>query len=115
MSKAITNAAAVLTQHDRKGKLPPGPSLDITFMLTYKADNPGFTGMRMGGYTEQENTLYFERAVPEDLLESSRAGEFVSLVLEDMFDNATDYFADRGRLFNPAGWKESLRQVGIAR
>ncbi len=113
MSKAITTMAAALSQQERQGKLPQGPSLDITFMLTNGIDNPGFTGMRMGGYTEEENTLYFERVVPEHLLDSQKAGEFVHLVLEDAFDNATDYFADRGRLFNLTGWQSMLEQLGV--
>ena len=113
MSAAITTMAALLTQKSQRGELPQGPSLEITFMLPGKLDKPGFTGMRMGGYTEQDNTLYFERAVPEDLLQSPKAGEFVALVLEDAVDNATDYFADRSRLFNQSGWKTALAQVGI--
>lgn len=113
MTTAITAMAIALTQKKARLEHPKGPSLEITFMLPGKLDKPGFTGMRMGGYTEQEDTLYFERAVPEDLLHSSRASEFVALVLEDAVHNATDYFADRGRLFNLTGWKAMLSEVDI--
>lgn len=110
MSEAITAMAASLIRKERQGKLPQGPSLDITFMFAEKLDDPGFAGMRMGGYTESDNTLYFERAVPEKLLDSPRAREFVSLVLEDALDNATDYFADRGRIFNLSNWKVAIAE-----
>ena len=113
LSHAITALAVVLARKQQQGELPTGPSLDVTFMLPGKLEKPTFSGMRMGGYTEQDNTLYFERAVPDELLQSPQAGKFVTLVLEDAIDNATDYFADRNRLFNCSGWKSALEQVGV--
>ena len=115
MSEAITALAAGLIKRGRQDKLPKGPALDITFMLAGKLDKPDFTGMRMGGYTDEENTLYFERAVPEEWLQSPHADKLVNLVLQDALDNATDYFADRGRIFNVTGWKSILAQLMLAK
>lgn len=58
---AITVLAANVAIEKRNGRLPKGPALDITFMLPNKSEIRPFTGMRMGGYTS-ENQTYILKA-----------------------------------------------------
>lgn len=113
LSHAITAMTVVLAKKERLDELPQGPSLDITFMLPGKLDKPDFEGMRMGSYTEDENILFFERSVPGHLIDSEQAGEFVALVLKDAVANASDYFAEQSRVFNPIAWEKALDLIGI--
>ena len=111
LANNVIAMAAALRKATQSGRLPAGPALDITFMLPGKLEKPDFAGMRMGGYTSGENTLYFERAVPDALLYSAEASEFVKVVLEDAIDNAAEYFAGEGSSFDRVAWRKALAQL----
>ena len=65
IDEAITFMATHIALEKRNGHIPKsGPALDITFMLSTKDDAPPFNGMRMGGYSDENKTLFFETAVP---------------------------------------------------
>ncbi|MEZ5529409.1 MAG: hypothetical protein R3E57_05700 [Porticoccaceae bacterium] len=111
IQNAITTLAAVVAERRRSEPMPAAPALDLTFMLPGKFDKPGFTGMRMGGYTREEGTLYFETAVPDHILHSSACTRYVSAVLEDMVDNAGDFFINTDIPFDLEYWRKLATQV----
>lgn len=111
VSRAITLLAAQVNRRQRHSGLPPGPGLDVTFMLPGKFDKPGFNGMRMGGFTDREGVLHFETAVPESLVQSREALRYVELTLQDVIDNANDFFVQNYRDFDQQGWQEVLDQL----
>ena len=105
---AITALASKLAVEKRNGRLSDAPALDLTFMLPGKNEKPDFSGMRMGGYSNDNRTLYFETAVPEHILLSDSAPDYVARVLEDMIMNAEIYFNDTGVDFDTAHWRKAL-------
>ena len=117
ITKAITQLATTMAVKKREGMVPSSPTLDLTFCLPGKFDKPQFTGMRMGGYDSTDKTLYFEKAVPDHIVHSQQAPEFVALVLQDMLDAAQDYFqAERFDnapvTFDVLRWQWLVNQVG---
>lgn len=115
MGRAITQMAAIVARNHQRGKLPSGPGLNITFMLSSQVEKPDFTGMRMGGYTDREKVLYFEKAVPEELLQSEKAGSYVTLVLQDVIHNASEYFDQYCCLFDRVSWEQWFDQLEFPR
>ena len=113
ISHAITSVAVKLNHTEKNYTWPSGPSLDITFMIPGKMEKPDFRGMRMGGYTTNDDTLYFEREVPSHLIHSSRAEEFVGLVLQDAVYNASNFFSEQSMDFNQIGWLKALEQLSV--
>ena len=112
MERAITALALSLaTQREMTKELQSGPALDITFMLASNGDKPDFDGMRMGGYTSGDNTLYFQAAVPEDYNHSERAKEYVAAVLEDVVTNAIDFFQTTDVRFDAINWKRVVDPI----
>lgn len=108
IDEAVTLLAARAAIEGRAGRLPEGPSLDITFMLTYKEDVPLFSGMRMGGYTRENQTLFFEAAVPEHIVRSAEASQYVALVMQDVVENAQEYFQEFEVDFDAEHWRHAL-------
>ena len=102
--KAITQLATHVVLSSRAGLIPEHPILDVTFLLPGALDKPSFSGMRMGGYQPGDATLYFEKAVPEHILHSSQSPEFVSSVLFDVIDNASDFFQEHNLPFDQLNW-----------
>lgn len=114
IDEAITFVAAHAAMEGRQGRFPAGPALDITFMLSSKEDAPPFTGMRMGGYNKEGGTLYFEAAVPESMTQSEAAPRYVALVMQDMVDNAKQYFDELHMDFDLDHWRRVIdRLTGI--
>lgn len=111
MDKAITFFAASAVMEKRVGSFPPGPELDITFMVTGPKNAPSFQGMRMGGYNEDNHTLYFETAIPPHLNQSSAAPRYVQAVLQDAVDNAQDYFNELGVDFDYDRWQQVINAL----
>lgn len=105
---AITVLAANVAIEKRNGRLPKGPALDITFMLPNKSEIQPFTGMRMGGYTSENQTLYFESAVPEHIINSKNASRYVVVALQDAVDNASDFFKSYNIPFDKAHWYRAI-------
>jgi len=108
---AITTLAVNTEVERRMGRLPSGPALDITFMLPYKEEKPPFEGMRMGGFSEENKTLFFESAVPAHIVYSSNASRYVSAVLQDAIDNADEYFKSCNILFNKQRWHHAIQSI----
>jgi len=105
---AITVLAANAAIEKRCGRLPKGPALDITFMLPHEKDTPLFKGMRMGGYTQENQTLYFESAVPEHIVYSKNASRYVVVALQDAVDNASEFFTSNNIIFDKAQWHRAI-------
>ena len=108
IDSAITALAINAAVEKRSGRLPKGPALDITFMLPGKQDNPAFNGMRMGGYTNKNQTLYFENVVPKHLVYSKDAAKYIALSLQDVVDNANDFFKDNNMPFDKDQWHRAI-------
>lgn len=106
MDRAVTQLAERVALHKRRQAAPQDRQLDIAFLLSSDQETPPFSGMRMGGYQARDNTLYFQAAVPAKLSHSEQAATYVALVLQDVIDNAADYFADLGLDFGAAGWRD---------
>lgn len=112
IDEAITFMATHLAMEKRSGRLPmDGPVLDVTFKLSTKEDAPPFTGMRMGGYSDENNTLYFETAVPESISHSPMATRYVTAVLQDVVDQATQYFAELKVPFDAEHWSTAMNYL----
>lgn len=108
IDEAITFVAAHAAMESRQGHFPTGPALDITFMLSSKEDAPPFSGMRMGGYNQEGDTLFFEAAVPEKMTQSEQAPQYVALVMQDMVENAKLYFDEMHIEFDLDHWKRVI-------
>jgi len=108
IDEAITFVAAHAALESRQGHFPAGPALDITFMLSSKDDAPPFSGMRMGGYNQEGDTLFFEAAVPEKMTRSDEAPKYVALVMQDMVDNAKLYFDEMHIDFDLDNWRRVI-------
>ena len=109
---AITFMATHVAIEKRNGRLPQsGPVLDVTFMLPTKDDIPPFNGMRMGGYTNENNTLFFEAAVPEGMTLSTHAPEYVATVLQDVVNNASEFFTENDIKFDTAYWMRAISYI----
>lgn len=106
--KAITMLAAIIAMKTNHEAIPDGPSIDVSFLLPGKFDKPDFTGMRMGGYSQENNTLFFEKAVPEHIIFSDEAGKFVELVMEDIIYNADIFFRENDIPFKIKSWQQLL-------
>lgn len=109
--RAITSFAATVAIKMRHGMIPDGPSLDVTFLLPGQHEKPPFSGMRMGGYTLQGNTLFFERAVSDQMVHSPHAKEFVMAVMHDVIANAETFFQENDVAFDRSRWQELLDKL----
>ena len=108
---AITKLAANIAKARSQKQLPQGPTLDLSFLLPGKLDKPEFTGMRMGGYTHDNNILFFEKAVPEGMIYSDRVDDYVAMVLQDVVANAEDFFSDNNILFDRRAWESLVHRL----
>jgi hypothetical protein len=108
INDAITFLAVHVAIEKRHGRLPDGPALDITFLFSGRNEQPGFSGMRMGGFDQDNQTLFFESAVPEHVSHSEHAPRYVSLVLQDVIDNASVYFKENDIDFDAEQWRRAI-------
>jgi hypothetical protein len=113
IDNAIVLLAAQAAVEKRKGGLPDGPSLDVTFLLPGEFESPPFEGMRMGGYTEEGRTLHFQTAVPEHILNSALAPNYVSAVMSDVVEHAHDFFASNKLAFDRDHWRRVLSNMTV--
>lgn len=112
ITRAITALATkIAIARMTKGNLPNSPALDVTFMLPGKLEKPTFTGMRMGGYESNADTLFFEIAVPEHILHSTQSVQYTAVVLQDVIANASDFFQDNALHFNTLQWQAFINDV----
>ena len=108
---AITFVAAHAAVEKRQGLIPEGPSLDVTFLLPGALDKPDFSGMRMGGYTQESHTLFFETAVPEHILKSVSAPRYVATVMQEVVTNANAFFAENNIPFDSQRWRQVMHSL----
>ncbi len=108
IDEAITFVATYAAIEKRHGRLPEGPSLDVTFMLPGEHETPPFEGMRMGGYTRESDTLFFETAVPSHILKSDQAPLYVATVMQDVVENAHDFFVENNVEFDTHHWRRTV-------
>ncbi|MFZ5491779.1 MAG: hypothetical protein ACOY6E_04675 [Pseudomonadota bacterium] len=106
IDKAIVRVAAALAR--QRSRLPPGPGLEVSFSAASTDWQPDFSGMRMGGYRADDPVLRFQVAVPAALGHSPRALPYVLAALEDVLDNARDYFDELRIAFDHGGWQRLL-------
>ncbi len=112
IDKAITRVAAALAR--QRSLLPPGPGLEVAFLPASAEWQPGFTGMRMGGYHTADPVLRFQVAIPAHLAHSPLALRYVLAALEDVLGNAGDYFQEQRIAFDLAGWQRVLSAAARA-
>jgi len=108
IDQAITVLAANVAVEKRNGHLPKGPALDITFMLPSKNEAPPFKGMRMGGYSHENQTLFFESSVPEHIISSKDAPRYIAIALQDVVDNASEFFKNSNIRFDDTQWHRAI-------
>ena len=116
ITKAITQLATTVAVKKREGLVPANPTLDVTFCLPGKFDKPDFTGMRMGRYDSTDHILYFEKAVPDHIVHSGHAMEFVAVVMQDVIAAAQGFFQapefDNGPVtFDALRWQWLVNQI----
>lgn len=104
ISDAITRFAIQLAVEKRERSYPNGPSLDVTFLLPGEFEAPSFSGMRMGNYTTENNTLLFEASVPRHILHSEKAPEYVAIVMQDVVIHANEFFSEHQIEFDVDQW-----------
>ena len=80
-------------------------------MLSTKDDAPDFTGMRMGNYNREGDTLFFEAVVPERMTQSEEAPRYVALVMQDMVENAKLYFDEKRIDFDQENWLRIIENL----
>jgi hypothetical protein len=111
INDAITFVAAQAAVEKQQGRIPGGPSLDVTFLLPGQLEKPGFVGMRMGGYTLESETLFFETAVPTHILTSDKAPQYVAVVMQDVVAHANEFFRENDIEFDDARWLEIVQHL----
>lgn len=111
---AITFMAAHAAIEKNQGRLPNGPSLDITFLLPGEFELTPFEGMRMGGYTKECDTLFFETAVPEHILKSTDAPQYVAVVMQEVIENAQEFFIENKIEFNATEWRRTITNLTVS-
>lgn len=105
ISDAIAGLALQVAMERRQDNVPAEPVIDVTFLLPGEYEAPPFSGMRMGGYSPENNTLLFETAVPRHILHSDLAPEYVAVAMEDVVMHANDFFSENGIQFDFNSWQ----------
>lgn len=96
IDNAITAIAMRLNKYRNSLKQEARPGLDVTVMLPGQNCMPDFEGMRMTHFSAGEGVLYIESAIPEKILHSANAEEYLSALLEDAVENAKEFFKEQG-------------------
>lgn len=111
IEQSIIKLAEQLAIKKTQQEMPSGSKLDLTFMLSTANENPEFKGMIMGNYTKEDNILYFKTAVPYHLNNSEHTNEYVSLTLQDMVNNADEFFKENQLSFNVQQWQSLVNEI----
>lgn len=90
--KALTKVAIDLAQLRRHPLQSSKPNLDLYFLMPGKEEEPAFQGMRYHSFDAASNTLRMESAVPEKMIQSIHAEDFVVAALQDAVDGAHEFF-----------------------
>lgn len=95
IDRAITSAAIKLTQARLRNAEKHSAGLDLTFLLPAKTVKPDFEGMRIRRYSVEDGTVFIESAVPDSMLYSEHANDYVLAVIQDAVENAEVFFAEQ--------------------
>ena len=114
MAQSVIWLAASIAKQGRLASLPDQPCLDVSFLLPGLYEKPPFTGMRMGGSSQDSGVIYFECAVPENLVESPRARDYALAVMADVIDNAAQYCTEQGQSFDARLWQDYVDDLPSA-
>lgn len=114
VDSAINRMAAQLLDLRKTFKNNDSATLDLTLMLTTEDAQPDFCGMRMRSYSSSEDTLYIEAALPLAVLHSPQAYAYVSALVQDAIENASEFFTEHQRHFPAIHWLAALYGQKVA-
>ncbi len=103
--KAITSLAIKLNKIRNTLKDRGGVSIDLTVILPGNTHKPDFEGMRMTSFSANDGVLHIESVVPEKMLHSQQAAPYMSALLQDVVENADDFFNEQGLEFASDQWQ----------
>lgn len=92
--EAITRVAVKLAQSRDHKLQSTSPNLDFYFLLPSETAQPDFQGMRIHSFDKATDTLRIESSVPEHMVSSKHAEDYVVASLSDAVDNAFEFFSD---------------------
>lgn len=110
--EAVTSVALKLAQARSHRLQSTAPHVDFYFLVPSEVAKPDFQGMRIHSFDNETDTIRIESSVPEHMVTSKHAEEYVVASLLDAMDNAFDFFADSAVLFQRDEYQnlvESLR------
>lgn len=93
--KALSKVAMDLAQYRYNPVQTIKPNIDLYFLMPGNDETPGFAGMRFHSFDKSSNTLKIESSVPQKLIESVHAENYVVAVMQDAVDGAHDFFASQ--------------------
>ena len=111
IDNAITSLARELAKLRNSFKNNDSSNIDITLMLPSTEARPASNGMQMTSYSAQSDTLYIQAAIPEKMLHSQHANQYVSALVQDAIDNSAIFFAEKGRHFPTLQWLSALQAI----
>ncbi len=100
--KAITKIAIQLARWRELPIQKRAPTLDIVFLLPSKQEKPEFAGLRLHSFDKVSQTLRIESSVPEKIVTSIHAEQFVIAIIQDAIDAAGGFFNEQRILFDAA-------------
>jgi len=108
INKAITALAIKLVKIRPMISNSFEPGIELTIILPGTTHKPAFQGMRLNGYSVNDNMLYIESAIPDTMLHSEHANEYMLALLQDAIDNGADFFTEKGLSFPRQQWLSAL-------
>jgi hypothetical protein len=109
--QAITKIATDLARLREQQVQKTVPVLDIVFLLPSQQEKADFVGLRMHSFDTTGQILRIESAVPEKMVTSIHAERFVSAIMLDAIDAASEFFSEQHILFNRSGHQELVGLV----
>jgi len=105
IKKSITSLAMQLNEIRHASQNNAAVSIDLTLVLPGKLHKPDFEGTRMTSFSANDGVLYIESIVPEKMLHSQHATPYVLALLQDVVENAGDFFNEQGLEFKSDQWQ----------
>ena len=99
LGEAVTRTAAKLAAFRKQSIQSSQPSVELCYMVPGKDDAPDFEGMRLHSFDSDSDILRIEAAIPEAMVNSRHAQDYVIAALQDAVDNAFDFYSEQKRLF----------------
>ena len=101
--RAVTKVAIDLAGQRKQATQNKVPIIDILFLLPSHQEKADFIGLRLRSFNSAEQILRIESAVPEKMLESVHAENYVFAILMDAIDAAGLFFTEESILFDVPG------------